>query len=96
MQSLAAENESLRDTNKDILLRHTDDQCVIKKQEDLISQQKAVIDGLMSQCRSAAMPLCSDSDTNNHKVEKYAIISFSALLLVLIFVLPFQIGCGKK
>lgn len=46
MQRLSAENEALRDTNKEILLRHSDDQCMIKAQEDVIQQQKVMIDQL--------------------------------------------------
>lgn len=73
VQSLTAENESLRETNTAILLRHTDDQCMIKKQEDVIQQQKQLIDDMsqsLSAAAAAAVPILSDNESN-HNIEKY-------------------------
>lgn len=65
IERLTVENSSLRDTNKEILLRHSDDQCMIKAQEDVIQQQKMLIDQL-SQRPEAAVIDDRSSDPQSH------------------------------
>ena len=61
IQRLTGENDALRETNKEILLRHSDDQCMIRAQEDVIQQQKVMIDQLSQ--RQPEAPVADDRRT---------------------------------